>query len=143
MKTSPLAALLAGFATLVFPLSDSFAEAATRVETRGVVSDVREGGGRVILRTPTGDREVALAPAWFLTQNNMDIAIGDTLVVQGLENDASPVARGASGTLAKPSIAATRIQRNGQFLRLRDENGRAAWTGGAYSSRNFRVDPFE
>lgn len=78
------------------------------------------GGIHANLKTDKGETiSVHLGPAWYLDRQAMTIKPGDKVTVRG----SRIVFDG------KPAIIAAEITKDGQTLRLRDDNGVPAWAG--------------
>ena len=73
-----------------------------------------------MLQTEKETIEVHLGPAGYLEKQALQIAANDTITVTG-----SRVMLGG-----KPAIIAGQIKKGDEVLKLRDENGVPAWSGG-------------
>lgn len=76
-------------------------------------------GVHVTLQTETGDLPVHLGPSWFITNQEMQLEIGDEISVVGSRitfNDA-------------PALVAAEITRGDDVLLLRDTEGFPVWNG--------------
>jgi len=100
--------------------------AKTEVLTGQVVSmeqsESRRGPGKgVILKVSVGSEtlSVHLGPQWYLDQQTVKIALGDTVEIKG-----SKTVRGEESV-----FIAAEAKKGSEVLKLRDENGAPAWTG--------------
>jgi hypothetical protein len=78
------------------------------------------GGVHANLKTDKGETiPVHLGPAWYLDKQSVSLKQGDKVTV-----------RGSRVTFdGKPAIIAAEVTRQGQTLRLRDDNGIPVWAG--------------
>ncbi len=77
-------------------------------------------GVHLMLQTEKETIEVHLGPAGYLEKQALQIAANDTITVTG--------SRFMLG--GKPAIIAGQIKKGDEVLKLRDENGVPAWSGG-------------
>jgi hypothetical protein len=91
----------------------------------GPGQQVRPPGALMIaLDSEQGTRQVVLGPAWFLYQQEPKLKLGDHVKVTG------SVVSGEGRSL----MLAQKVEKNGQTLTLRDEQGRPAWAGGRHGA---------
>jgi hypothetical protein len=86
------------------------------------------GRGRVhaTLKTDKGETvSVHLGPAWYVDNQSVTIKQGDKATVRGSR----------VGVDGKPVIIAAEVTKDGQTLRLRDDNGLPLWAGGRKAGR--------
>jgi hypothetical protein len=80
----------------------------------------RNAGIHVMLKSDKGETvTVLLGPAWYLDKQTVTVKQGDKVTVRGSRINFQD----------KPAIIAAEVTKEGQTLRLRDENGRPAWAG--------------
>jgi hypothetical protein len=73
------------------------------------------------LKTDKGETiPVHLGPAWYLDKQSVTLKQGDKVTVRGSRITFD----------GKPAIIAAEVTRQGQTLRLRDDNGVPVWAGG-------------
>ncbi|MGH8094540.1 MAG: DNA-binding protein [Chthoniobacterales bacterium] len=77
-------------------------------------------GVHLMLQTAKETIEVHLGPAGFVEKQAMKIAANDTITVTGSRIMMN----------GKPAIVAAQIKKGDEVLKLRDENGVPAWSGG-------------
>ena len=114
-----------------------FYDSSTEITARGLVEEVQNsaypgqwGGTHVSLKTDKGTFDVRLGPTPFLSQNNFNVAKGDTLSVAGSKLN-------IQGT---DILIAREVIKDGKTLTLRNAQGFPAWAGrgmgwGAYAGR--------
>lgn len=92
------------------------ASAVTVVPARGG----RMGGMHVALQSDGQTMDVHLGPTWFLQREGVEVAKGDLVEVTGsvVDSDGSTF------------LVAREIKKGQKILRLRDEQGVPAWSGG-------------
>jgi hypothetical protein len=92
------------------------ATAVTVVPARGG----RSGGTHVTLESDGSATDVHLGPTWFLEKQGLKLAKGDAVEVTGslVESD------------GKTWLVAREVKKGGTLVRLRDERGVPAWSGG-------------
>ncbi len=85
------------------------------------IASPRGKGAGVVLKVNTGSETlfVHLGPQWFIDKQEMKIAAGDAVEIQG----AKAFRRG------KDVFIAVEVKKNGKVLKLRDDNGIPAWAG--------------
>lgn len=78
-------------------------------------------GQGVMLKLNSGNAAVSayIGPQWYLDQQTMKLAAGDTVEVRG-----SKSVRGD-----ETAFIAAEVKKGGEVLKLRDENGAPAWMG--------------
>jgi hypothetical protein len=83
----------------------------------------RKGGAygwrRVTLETDQGEMPVILGPAWYLEQQRLTLASGDTLEVIGSRITLEE----------RPCLIAAEVKKGDKTLKLRDNAGLPAWGG--------------
>ncbi len=77
-------------------------------------------GVHLMLQTEKETIEVHLGPARYMEKQSMKIAANDTITVTGSRIMMD----------GKPAIIAAQIKKGDEVLKLRDENGVPAWSGG-------------
>jgi hypothetical protein len=83
-------------------------------------------GIHLTLKTDKETIEVELGPDWYIEKQPVKIKEKDILAIKG-----------SRVTLqGKPSIVASEVKKGDQSLKLRDENGTPAWSGGSRRSAN-------
>ena len=99
--------------------------AKSEVMTGQVVSleqqEARRGPGMgVVLKVNTGSDtlSVLLGPQWFIDEQKMKLAAGDTVEIKGVK-----------ATRGRDIFIAAEIKKGQEVMTLRDENGRPAWAG--------------
>lgn len=92
-----------------------------RVEAVEKVSPMRGMGPGVHLRLKTEKETlpVHLGPAWYLDNQELELAKGDEVEVRGSRVEFD----------GKPALVAVEVERDGMVLRLRDEDGFPLWSG--------------
>lgn len=138
-RTIPATALCVSLASL-FTVASLFAQPGSQtkgnynpqtVETvSGVVATVdrvspAEGssyGVHLTLKTDTETISVHLGPAWHIERQEIKIAAGDQIEVQGSRITHE----------GKPAIIAAVVTKGNQQLRLRNANGIPLWSGGKH-----------
>lgn len=97
---------------------ESFRGTVLSVDTFSVVPGGRAG---VHLSVNRGKDtiEVHLGPAWYLENQEVAIAAGDTVQVKGSKADFN----------GKPAVIAAEIRKGGETLTLRDAKGYPVWSG--------------
>ncbi|MFH0811038.1 MAG: hypothetical protein V2A77_11330 [Pseudomonadota bacterium] len=77
------------------------------------------------LDTAEGAREVVLGPAWYVTRQDPRLSVGDQVTVTGsvLTKD------------GEQYVIAQTVEKDGQILTLRDENGYPLWRGQGRAGR--------
>ena len=80
----------------------------------------RKGGLHLMVESDRRATEVHLGPSWFLEQQGLTLAKGDTVEVTGslVEQDGTPF------------LIARELQKGAKVVTLRDERGVPAWSGG-------------
>lgn len=76
-------------------------------------------GVHLTVKTEQETLSVHLGPAWFIENQDISIKQNDTLKVTGSRIEFE----------GKPAIIAATIEKDGQTLNLRDENGIPVWSG--------------
>lgn len=76
-------------------------------------------GVHLILKTEKETISVHLGPAWFLQRQDVKIAPGDKIEIQGSRITFQ----------GKPAIIAAELKKGEEILKLRDDNGFPAWSG--------------
>ncbi len=76
-------------------------------------------GIHLFLKTEKGDIPVHLGPAWYINNQDMEVAVGDKVEVKGSRVEFS----------GKPAIIAAEVKKGDETLKLRDENGFPVWAG--------------
>ncbi len=76
-------------------------------------------GIHLVLKTDKGEFPVHLGPAWYINNQDMEVAAGDKVEVKG-----SKVEIGG-----KPTIIAAEVKKGDDTLKLRDDNGYPMWAG--------------
>ncbi len=76
-------------------------------------------GIHIVLKTEKGDIPVHLGPAWYINNQDMEVAAGDKVEVKG-----SRVEFGG-----KPVIIAAEVKKGDETLKLRDDDGLPMWAG--------------
>lgn len=98
---------------------------ATVTTVNGTVEAVERGPGgggqgvHVRLKTADGTTEVHLGPAWYLEEQKLSVAKGDTLEVTGSKRQVNQ----ASFLIARS------VKKGGAEFTLRDESGVPRWAG--------------
>lgn len=95
---------------------------------RGTASEVvvvpargeRTGGLHLTLQSDNETMDVHLGPTWFLQREGIEIAKGDPIEVTGSVIDLD----------GNSFLIARELKKGQKFLRLRDEQGVPAWSGG-------------
>ena len=77
-------------------------------------------GVHLMLQTEKETIEVHLGPARYVEKQSMKIAANDTITVTGSRIIMD----------GKPAIIAAQVKKGDEVLKLRDENGVPAWSGG-------------
>jgi hypothetical protein len=80
----------------------------------------RGPGTGVVLKVNTGSDtlSVLVGPQWFIDEQKMKLAAGDTVEIKGVK-----ASRG------RDIFIAAEIKKGREVMTLRDENGRPAWAG--------------
>lgn len=77
------------------------------------------GGVHVVLKTDTGEVSVHLGPQWYLENQDVKIAPGDTLEITG-----------SRATIqGQPALIAAEVRKGDEVLKLRDAAGVPVWAG--------------
>jgi len=76
-------------------------------------------GIHLVLKTEKGEIPVHLGPAWYLSNQDMEIAAGDKVEVKGSRVDFG----------GKPAIIAAEVKKGDETLKLRDDDGFPMWAG--------------
>jgi hypothetical protein len=76
-------------------------------------------GIHLILKTDNGEIPVHLGPAWYINNQDMEVAVGDKVEVKGSRVTYDD----------KPAIIAAEVKKGDDTLKLRDDNGFPAWAG--------------
>ena len=89
----------------------------------------RMQGVHVLLKTASDTVEVHLGPSWFIDNQETKLEAGDTVNVRGSR----------TAVAGRPAIIAVDVQRGGETLRLREDDGTplwSAWRGRGMQQRN-------
>jgi hypothetical protein len=86
-----------------------------------VHSDARPWGRHLTLKTDAATIEVALGPAWFLAEQKVTLAAGDSVEVTGAK---------VAAREGDPSFVARLVKKGDTTLALRNEQGAPLWSKG-------------
>jgi hypothetical protein len=76
-------------------------------------------GVHLLLKNDSGEVAVHLGPAWYVTNQDLSIKVGDKVEVTG----SKVMFEG------KPAIIAAQVKKGDEVLTLRDDNGFPMWSG--------------
>jgi hypothetical protein len=76
-------------------------------------------GVHLLLKNDSGEVAVHLGPAWYVTNQDLSIKVGDKVAVTG----SRVIFEG------KPAIIAAQVKKGDEVLMLRDEDGFPMWSG--------------
>lgn len=74
-------------------------------------------GLELVVKTKAGNRDVHLGPDWYMEDQEMQLAVGDRIEVEGSEVDFD----------GRKVLMAAEVERGDQEMELRDDNGRPLW----------------
>jgi hypothetical protein len=132
-KLTIIAAAIAGLLGMPNALAQRNYDTKTVETVQGKVLSVekvnrpqgRSYGIHLMLQTDKETIAVHLGPAWYIDKQTPRIEANDSITVTG-----SRVMMGG-----KPAIIAAQVKKGDETLKLRDENGVPAWSGGGQRGR--------
>lgn len=107
--------------------SGGIVDMATLQVVEGKIASIQTGLGVQYPTIVVNEKQIRIAPAWFMLDNDFELATGDFVSVKAA----------ASSIAGNSYLYAVEITRSGLTLTLRDTAGVPLWTGGA-NGRNGR-----